>query len=61
MSDSPSQYVEDLQTQNRALRASLVEAIRDNQELQTSLTQLTFAVLKLRNDVISYKHRLGID
>jgi hypothetical protein len=46
--DSPAEYVQKLQAENRALRRSLVEAVNEKQKLELQLAQCVANALKYR-------------
>lgn len=48
VSDSPHAYVEDLRAKNRALRAQLVQALHEKQQLEDALLRVAFDTMNHR-------------
>ncbi len=56
MSDSPSEYVEELRAQNRILRANIVQLVHEKQQLEDAIARMSAYVLATGNKYIA-EHR----
>jgi predicted RNase H-like nuclease (RuvC/YqgF family) len=50
MSNSPAEYVQKLEAENRALRRSLIEAVAEKQKLELQLARANVEYLRARGD-----------